>query len=63
MEINKDFMEIREELGLTQLDMAVLLDVSRITYIRWEENPDIMPIGKYESMMNHFERLRKLKED
>lgn len=63
MEINKDFASVREELKLTQQDTAVLLDVSRMTYIRWEEDPDLMPIGKYEQMMRHFDRLKKLKDN
>lgn len=61
-EINKDFKSEREELNLTQQDAAVLLDVSRITYIKWESEPETMPIGKYEKLMSEFERLRNLKE-
>ena len=60
--INKDFRLEREELGLTQLDAAVLLGVSRVTYSKWELEPDTMPIGKYEQLLREFERLRELKE-
>lgn len=63
MEINKDFRHDREELNLTQQDCGVLLGVSRITYIKWEQEPDTMPIGKYELLMREFARLRQLTED
>ena len=62
-EINKQFKVQREELNLTQQDAAVLLGVSRITYIKWESDPDTMPIGKYEQLIREFDRLIKLKED
>lgn len=61
--INKQFKHDREELGLTQQDAAILLSVSRITYIKWETEPDTMPIGKYEQLMSEFERLRNLREE
>lgn len=61
-EINKDFRSEREELGLTQLDAAVLLGVSRVTYSKWELEPETMPIGKYEHLLREFARLRELKE-
>lgn len=62
-EINKEFKHDREELNLTQLDAAMLLGVSRITYIKWENEPDSMPIGRYEQLMREFARLRELKEN
>lgn len=62
-EINKQFKEQREELNLTQQDAAMLLSTSRVTYIKWEADPDSMPIGKYEQLMREFDRLRQLKED
>jgi len=61
-EINKDFKHEREELNLTQQDAAMLLNVSRITYIKWETEPDTMPIGKFEQLKREFERLKELKE-
>jgi DNA-binding XRE family transcriptional regulator len=61
-EINKEFREEREELNLTQQDTAMLLGVSRITYIKWESEPDTMPIGKFEQLEREFARLRELKE-
>ena len=61
--INKDFKQEREDLNLTQQDAAMLLSVSRITYIKWETEPDTMPIGKYEQLIREFARLRDLKEN
>lgn len=62
-QINKEFKHEREELGLSQQDAAMLLGVSRVTYIKWELEPDTMPIGKYERLINEFARLRELKEN
>ena len=62
-EIDKQFRDEREELNLTQQDSAMLLNVSRVTYIKWESEPDTMPIGKYEQLKREFARLRALKED
>ncbi len=61
--INKQFKEQREELHLTQQDAAMLVGVSRITYIKWETEPDTMPIGKYEQLISEFDRLRNIKEN
>ena len=61
-EINKNFRSTREELNLTQQDVAILLNTSRVTYIKWETDPDTMPIGKYEELMEHFDRLNELKD-
>lgn len=60
--INKDFREDREELNLSQQDAAMLIGVSRVTYIKYEDDPDTMPLGKYERLMSEFARLRELKE-
>lgn len=62
MELNKNFKELREELKLTQNDLAIYLDVSRITYIKWEQEPDSMPLGKYEQLVNELKRLKQIKE-
>ena len=62
-EINKAFKVQREELNLTQQDAAVLLGVSRITYIKWESEPNTMPIGKYEQLNREFARLLEIKEN
>lgn len=61
-EIHKNLAELRVELGLSQQDAAVLIGVSRITYIKWEQNPDTMPIGKYEQLLAEFKRLNELKD-
>lgn len=61
-EISKNLQETRMQLGLTQQDAAVLLGVSRVTYIKWEQDINTMPIGKYELLMQEFDRLEKLKE-
>ena len=60
---NKEFYKDREELGLTQQDAAMLLGVSRVTYIKWETDPDTMPIGRYERLVRELARLRELKEN
>jgi DNA-binding XRE family transcriptional regulator len=62
-QINKDLRKLREELGLSQLDVAVMLDTSRPTYVRWETDPQLMPIGKYEKFMQEIARLRTLREN
>lgn len=49
-------------LGLSQQDAAVILEVSRPTYVKWEQNINIMPIGKYEQLMKEFERIKQLKD-
>lgn len=58
-----NFKQEREALHLTQQDAAILLDVSRITYIKWENDPGSMPLGKYEQLKAEFERLNNLKEE
>lgn len=61
-EISNNLAERRMRLGLTQQDAGVLLGVSRVTYIKWEQDLNTMPIGKYELLMKEFDRLEKLKE-
>ena len=61
-EINK-LKDTREALGLSQLDVAMLLKVSRVTYIKWEQDVNKMPIGKYAKLMEEFARLQKLREE
>lgn len=61
-EIQNNLQHLRMELGLTQQDAAVLLGVSRVTYIKWEQDINTMPIGKYEQLMKEFDRLKELKE-
>lgn len=52
----------RMSLMLSQLDVAMILDVSRMTYSKWEQNPESMPLGKYEFLMEELDRLKELKE-
>ena len=59
----KTFKEQRKELNLTQQDTAILLGVSRVTYIKWETQPELMPVGQYRKLIDEFERLRALRED
>lgn len=59
--IDKNLEAMRIELGLTQLDVAILLGVSRVTYIKWEQQPLVMPIGKYEELMVAYDNIRELK--
>ena len=61
-EINKEFRDERKELNLSQQDAAMLINVSRVTYNKYETDPNSMPIGKYEQLMREFARLRELKE-
>lgn len=61
-ELSKQMQDQRKELKLTQQDAAMLIDVSRVTYIKWENDPGTMPIGKYDQLMREFGRLRELKE-
>jgi len=60
--IDKDIRQQREELKLSQQDVAILLGVSRQWYNRWEQDPNTMPIGKYEELIGHFDRYNKLRE-
>lgn len=39
----EELKRIRLDLGLTQVDLAQLLDVSRITYVRWENGENRIP--------------------
>ena len=59
--VDKNLLAMRVELGLTQLDVAILLGVSRVTYIKWEQQPLLMPIGKYEELMVAYDNIRELK--
>ncbi len=54
---DKNLKDKRESLRLSQQDVAILLGVSRVTYIKYEQDPDSMPLGKYEQLMAEFIRL------
>lgn len=59
-EIQNNLRQRRSKLGLTQQDAAVLLGVTRVTYIKWENDINTMPIGKYEQLMKELDRLEQL---
>lgn len=59
----KNFRQLREELRMTQLDVAILLGVSRVTYIKWEDDPDTMPIGKYKELIHELEGFKKIRDN
>jgi DNA-binding XRE family transcriptional regulator len=61
-EINRNLIEFRDRLNLSQQDCAVLMGVSRTTYIKWEKDIGTMPIGRYEHLMSVFEELEKLRQ-
>lgn len=63
MAAQDNFRAQRKELGLTQQDVAVLLGISRVTYIKYEQEPDLMPLGQYKKLVTELERFRNLKED
>lgn len=48
---------------MTQLDVAILLGVSRVTYIKWEDDPDTMPIGKYKELIHELEGFKKIRDN
>lgn len=54
---DKNLKDKRESLKLSQQDVAILLGVSRITYIKYEQDPNSMPLGKYEQLTAEFIRL------
>lgn len=60
---NVNFKTLREELRLSQQDVAIMLNVTRQTYIKWEQSPDIMPLGKYVQLVRELERLKAIKEE
>lgn len=57
----RDLMAERRALKLTQADMAAVIGVSRVTYIKWEKNMMLMPIGRYRQICLEFNRLSELK--
>lgn len=61
-EITKQLKRARRELKLSQQDAATLIGVTRVTYNKWEHDPSVMPIGKYEQLQLEIARLRELKE-
>ena len=49
----------RELYKLTQLDVALHLGVSRLTYINWEQNTDKMSLGKYRKLLKYFKKCHE----
>lgn len=62
MEEIKNLREEREDLKLTQQDVAIMLGVGRVSYLNWENEPETMPLGKYLTIIKKFEELRKLRD-
>lgn len=60
MTMFRDLMAERLALKLTQADMAVVIGVSRVTYIKWERNMSLMPIGRYKQICLELDRLKEL---
>ncbi len=56
-----DFRAWRRELDLGQQDAALLIGVSRVTYIKYESDPDCMPIGVYRHLISELKRLSELR--
>src|SRR5437868_15101632 len=52
----RDLMAERLALKLTQADMAVIIGVSRLTYIKWERNRMLMPVGRYTQICIELDR-------
>ena len=57
-----DLRALRKELGYTQLDIALTLGVSRQTYNRWEQHPEVMPVGIYKATIDEFDRAKTVRE-
>lgn len=51
---------VRKSMKFTQADMAAFLQVSRLTFIKWEKKPETMPIGKYAKLADEYNRFIKL---
>ena len=56
--IYTDIKNVRETLKLTQADMAIFLGVSRLTFIKWENYIETMPLGKYVQLTQEYQRLQ-----
>lgn len=50
----------RELYKLTQADVALHLGVSRVTYTRWEAQPDKIPLYQYRKLLKHFQHCHDL---
>ena len=43
--------ELRSEKGMTQEELAAKFNVTRQTIIRWEKDPDAIPINSYTKIL------------
>lgn len=50
----KKLKELREYEGLTQKEIADILNVTRSTYAGWETGKDIIPLPKLNDFANYF---------
>lgn len=57
----RDLTAERKALKLTQADMAVIIGVSRLTYIKWERKMMLMPIGRYWQICIELDKRKALK--
>lgn len=55
-----DFAELRKSLKLTQSEVAVMLGVSRTTYIKYELHPDTIPLGKYKKLVKILNKFKEI---
>lgn len=60
--ILNNFKEVRQELKLTQIDVAIMLKVSRVTYNKWEQDPLIMPFGKLIEVSNKLNKMKEVRD-
>ena len=52
--ISEKLLEVRTDNDLTQLEMAKILKTSQSNYSRWENNREIIPLKKLNSLCNYF---------
>ena len=52
--ISERLLDIRDEAGLNQEDMAEILKVSQSNYSRWENGKELIPLNKLNILCNHF---------
>jgi len=57
--VNLTMKQARQLAGLTQQEAAKLLDVHKQTYVKWEKNSDLIPLGR----ARKFSKIVGLKVD
>lgn len=55
--------DIRKDLKMTQLDVAIMLGISRVTYNKYEQDVNSMPMGSYRRIIEVFNKLYELRSD